>query len=101
MLLKEMHANEHSWNQIHMISILYNNMDSIAEFQNKKPSDWGWKSNYPWLPRIHAKLIFRDFSDKENKELKIWLVNLVIKEQKDVYHRNFMPFFHVTNVLVT
>lgn len=34
-LLKEIHANEHSWNWIHMIRILYSNLDSIAEFQNK------------------------------------------------------------------
>lgn len=36
MLLKEIHANENSWNWIHMIRILYSNLESIAEFQNKK-----------------------------------------------------------------
>lgn len=37
MLLKEVHANEHSWsNWIHTIRILYSNLGSIAEFQNTK-----------------------------------------------------------------
>lgn len=53
MLLKEIHGNEHSWNWIHMIRILYSNLDSIAEFQSKKSWGHSWKPNYPWLPRIN------------------------------------------------
>lgn len=32
---KKIHANEHSWNWIHMIRILYGNLASLAEFSDK------------------------------------------------------------------
>lgn len=72
---KKIHANEHSWNWIHMIRILYSNLASLAEFPNKtRKARVGSPVILDYQELItYAKYNFRafSFSDKKNNELKI------------------------------
>lgn len=71
---KKIHANEHSWNWIHMIRILYSNLASLAEFPNKNhkakvgsPVILGYQELI-----TYTKYIFRVFSfcDKKSQRIK-------------------------------